>query len=342
MKLKEALLLVGMLVSVAVAMAAFMHPQGFDGVIAMVVGGESAAEPEDETVDTGSAVRSPKAAADAELRKGDRAYDSGRFNSAVTFYMIAYGAAQTPRQKQRAKRGLHQAVLANALVRGASVPSGSVGAADRFRELRTKAESSRTETDWLAAARFAAGAQLTGDVRDTVRSALDAARSGGVVETQLLSSLPHMGAKSRPLRAAMTAVGLGSAFTRPGSTASLPGGNGSGGTRRGLSDLDGPSGIGGVGAASMPHGDFSREMTGRLKQAIQWATEGLELYRQAGDTEALNRNELRTKAHKLLKQARDVFNDAQEQDPESGDLDRWMHRVMEGIAQLNKERVFGD
>lgn len=338
--MKQTIVLALLVVGLALGASVYVHPDGADGVLRML-GIERRSEPQ-----AASGTRTPDrlvdrtAAADKQIRNGDVSYDQGDFDQAYTAYMIAMTSAQTEAQRLRAETGQQRAVLAWALTH--DPPPADYAdrtARDRLTELTARARARGTEDAWLEVALFAAGAALKSDLRDAVSSALDLAAGGGAVEMRLRAALAAAGPKERSLLAAMKARGLGAGL-EAGATTALTGA----GALRHPTDDDEPSGIGGVGSAPrvrVPFGAFTAEMREKLKGAAQAEADGLEHFRLAGP-EGTDRGMHRREAHRLLKEARDVFNEALEMDPDAREVERRLQTIMRALGQLNKERVAGE
>lgn len=336
--MKQTLLLVVVTIALAVGVSVYVHPDGVQGVLGML-GLDGLVEERPAAPPATERVVDRTAAAEKQLVNGDASYDAGEFDQAWTAYGIAFGAAQTDAQTRRAATGMERAVLGWALTHDPP-PADYAGrtARDRFIELSSRARTERTEDAWLAVAQFAAAADLRTELRGTVSSALDLAVGGGPVEAVLRRSLRDAGPKERSLLTAMKARGLGAGLTV------------SGGASMDVADLhhpasdDEPSGIGGVGTAPrvrVPFGAFDAEMRERLREAAEAEAEGLEHFRLSGP-DGTDRPAHRREALRLLKQARDVYNDALEMDPDSRDVERRMQTIMRALGQLNKETVAGD
>jgi hypothetical protein len=90
-----------------------------------------------------------------------------------------------------------------------------------------------------------------------------------------------------------------------------------------------------------PSGNFKPEMKKRLAEAVDLERRAKIEFDQTGPDNP-QRKAHRKAAYDLLKQARDIFNDAYEEDSHSKELDRHIHDVMEMMSALHKEMAVGD
>jgi hypothetical protein len=90
-----------------------------------------------------------------------------------------------------------------------------------------------------------------------------------------------------------------------------------------------------------PAGNFKPETKAKLSQAVELEKKGTLEYDQSGP-DNVNRKEHRKAALDYLKQARDIYEAAQEEDSDNSSLDRRMHDVLEMISHLRKEMNLGD
>ncbi len=344
MSLRQSVLLGLVVTGVAFGASVYVHPQGLHGVLELIglEGLAPAAGPADAgdgESGTGAAARLSNAELVAgQMTQADLAYDRGDFTIAVTFYMLATNAAPGAATRARAAKGLHRALLAWALT-DAPPPADFAGrsAHARLAELREQARSQGTEEAWLELALFAKAAGLDVEAPGAVGAALDLAVVGGPVERRILNVVPRAAQRQKPLREALSLRGLG---------AGASGGTGSGATglRHPTETDDGPSGIGGTGQApriSVPFGAFSPAVRQRLKRAVVAEREGLEHFRLAGP-EGTDRSTHRSAALRLLREARDIYSEALEEDEDSSAAQARLQQVMRALGQLNKEVVSGD
>lgn len=284
-----------------------------------------------------------------ELASGDRDYDRGDFETAFFTYHAARVLASNADERYRADRGVEKAVLAWALVRGAPSVSGKPEAlVAEWKTRAAAAEAAPSEKAWLEAARWAAGAGLRDHLPYAVGQALDAARPGGFVQAHLEDAQKSAGAKAEFLAAAMASRGLGkgaplvASVPRPGGprgTSQLPRDPDVDDPHGPGSRDDEPSGIGGVNSRGIPFGAFSAATREKLRRAVSLQNKGTVAYKQAGP-DSPNRATHRETALRLLKEARDVYLEAQREDDDSQDLDERLRETLQMIAQLNKDSGF--
>lgn len=342
-----ALILVG-LAAVAFGTAVMFHPQGLAGLRRDFLGEQPAdaptrREPEPEPA---APAGGRAAGARAELDYGDEEYDRGSFAAAVTFYGTARVVAADASERDRAEKGLEKALLAEALVSGASLPTGTAGreAAEYDRRLAA-AEGHPTEDAWLELAHLAAAAGMRERLPYLVQRALDAAVSGGPVESQILRSAASGRRSAKVIHAALQARGL--AATLPpvarGGHDPLPepwdpvadqGGR-----------EDGPSGIGGTGTRGGPgpkgralYGRFTDETKRELARARELEAEGMKEYELAAPDQA-DRNEHRKRALEHLKEAREIYSAALDEDPKAEAVEYRLREVLHVLAMLKKDTV---
>jgi hypothetical protein len=329
--------------------AALVHPGGLDGLTQDLLDGLVSSAPDtsaEATVgDSEAAPRAPSGdpALDAldELGKAERAYDAGRFDSAVTFFGVARMMLEDPAQHARAASGLERAVLACSVLAGSPRTSLSPEAArTEFDRLKQQAESVPNEQNWLAASRFAAGAGLVAETPYVVERCLQSAVRGGPVEAQLRQGLsgPRRGQLVKALLARGLDATLPTATVAATSTETPNGSHGDG-------TDDGPSGIGNVGHAplssTVPFGSFDTKMRERLRRAIQLEQRGREQYELARPGSA-DRKQHRHDAMELLKQAREILVDALEADPESRGVESHLQEVNKMLSFLKKDSLLDE
>ncbi len=334
--MKQLLLLLVVALAVAFAVAVGVHPDGLVGVERLVGLGPPDSEASSaKSPLPGAWPTTPAERAENELTKAEAAYDRGEFRDALTFFGVAGVAATDETQRRRASVGAERAVLAWALVDGAGVPDlRGASARERLAELLEKARVAGTEDAWLDVVLLAQGAGLKSELPAAVAAAYDVAVHGGPVERRAANFVGLAGPHAKALRAALAARGLDvpadfePTFTEP--------------LRHPGSHDDGPSGIGGVGAAAplkvprVPRGAFDDAMRRRLEQAVIDERDGLEHFRLAGP-DGTDRPLHRREAYRLLKKARDVYNDALEMDPRSSDCEARMQETMRALALASKE-----
>ena len=260
-----------------------------------------------------------------ELRQAETAYDAGDFGRAVDFYAVARADAD-PDVRSRATRGLQKAILAWALTLDVPLPTPLPDDPDADVALRqAKADKSPSEKAWYDLTIYAAGCGSARKLPFLTRQAIDWAQPGGPVEKRLTSVLATSGSRAGMLRAAMQAQGfLGpvdpvAAAEKPHPAARSP-------ARTKLVP---------------PSGSFTPATKSKLSDAVEFETEGAREYDLSGPDNA-DRKLHRKASLRLLIQARDIYEIALEEDPNSVALDRRMHDVMEMISHLRKEMNLGD
>lgn len=338
-------LLVGFLVLAAVlAGVEITHPKGVRGLFAELTGSRngSASAPRQGT---GPAEKTAtKAAGPTEywgpgaekpLAWGDRDYDRGDFDGAISNYGSARALAANPDERRRANQGLERSLLAGALVRGAAKTAGTPAelTAEAMKRV-SAAESNPSEKTWLETVRWLAGAGQRERLPYAVGQALDLARPGGFVQGALEDALRTAEHRRDDLIVAMAGRGL--ATLPPPSSA----GQGTASTKPRNQGAEETSGIGGVRDRGIPFGAFSAETREKLKKAARLEREGTIAYRAAGP-DSPNRTENRHTAVACLKQVREIYQAALEEDSGSRDLDERLKDVMLMLAQLKKDEGIG-
>jgi hypothetical protein len=343
---------VGLILVAAGAAVEVVHPKGLAGLWGDLAGGSAAPRADVAATPvqgTPSAPVEPTEPAPVEfwgpgatkeLASADRDYDRGDFESAFFTYHASRVLASNQDERYRADRGIEKSVLAWAVVRGAASVAGKpADLAEQWKARVAAVEAAPSETAWLEAARWAAGAGLRDRLPYAVGQTLDAARTGGFVQAHLEDVAKSAGAKSEFLAAAMAARGIGKpAVVAKGSSGSRA----SPRTPAPPMDLDpapaddGPSGIGGVNRRGIPFGRFSAATREKLRRAVGLQEKGALAYRGASP-DSPNRVANRETALRLLKEARGVYLEAQAEDSTSDDLDERLRETMQMIAQLNKD-----
>lgn len=263
--------------------------------------------------------RSPQ---NLDLAAAEKAYDAGDFSAAIERYRVA--RADSDRAvAERAARGLERAVLGWALVHGAKAPAVLPEDADGDVARRQAAiEAAPSEEAWLALTRFAAGCASARTLPYLVQQTIAAASPGGPVEARLLETLASAGPRAYVLREAMLAQGL---FRAEDPVASAV---------KSKPKTPPPPAI------APPTGKFTPATKEKLARAAALEAEGAREFELSGPDNA-QRREHRKIALDRLKQARDIYQDAQEED-DSADLGRHLRAVMEMIAHLHKEMSVGE
>src|SRR5206468_1218645 len=92
---------------------------------------------------------------------------------------------------------------------------------------------------------------------------------------------------------------------------------------------------------TVPVGRFKPETKSKLDQAVDLEKKGALEYDLSGPDNP-QRKQHRKSALDYLKQARDIYQAAEEEDETSPSLGRRLQQVMEMISHLNKESSLGD
>lgn len=344
--------------AIVVALLEVVHPKGVVGLLHELLDFKPAAAPADRQGSAATdAPRAPEPekidaawgpGATQELSWADRDYDRGDFDGAVSNYGSARVLAANADERYRAAKGLEKSLLAWAVIRGAPKVGGTPAELDAaYQKQLATAEASQDEKTWIDLVRWTSGAGLRDRLVYVVGQALDRARPGGHVQAVLEDSLLAAGTKRDLLAAAMASRGLGkgaplaalpvATASRPAPSAATPPASGIGGTAKPPAE---ESGIGGVGQRGVPFGHFTADMRTKLRTAIELERKGTVAYGQAGP-DSPNRADNRHTALTCLKEARDIYQAALEQDNDSRDLDERLKDVMRMLAQLKKDEGVG-
>jgi hypothetical protein len=283
----------------------------------------SSPEPKKPAPETPAAPPAP-VSGDAEVREAERAYDAGDFSKATDLF-VAARADTSAVLHDRAVRGLYKSVLAWALTKNAPLPNPIP--ADPEGEVATRqaaADRTPSERAWYDVLIYAAGVGATRKLPSLAHEAIQCATSGGPVMTKLNEVLAGGGPRAMVLREAMDAERL----LDPADPYGDP-------TARGAGKRAPAS------ASLPPAGNFKPQTKLKLAQAVDLERQGTVEYGKTGP-ENPDRKSHRKKAYDLLKQARDIYEAAQEEDPLSKELDRHLHTVMEMLSPLHKEMALGD
>lgn len=345
-------LLTGLLVLSAVLAGIEMsHPRGVAGLFGDLTGKKKRTSTSPD-VRLGTAAPAPAAqpaaqpaqrwgpGAAKQLSWGDRDYDRGDFDGAVANYGASRVLAGDDDERRRATTGLERALLAAALVRGAAAVKGSPSelSAEAAKRI-SAAEAAPSEKLWLETARWLAGAGEKDRLSYAVGQALDLARPGGFVQAALEDALPTAEHRRDDLAGAMASRGLREGT--PLASMPVPGPHVMATKRTPAASPPGESsGIGGVNERGIPFGKFSTATREKLRKAIQLEKQGTIAYR-AATPDSPNRLENRRTALDCLKQARDAYQAALEEDSDCPDLDERLKDVMLMIAQLKKDEGIG-
>jgi hypothetical protein len=311
---------------VSVFVAGFMIHLFLPGGLPRVLDKLTSSAPEPRKVAPAAPATERPAApsADETVREAEKAYDAGDFSRAVDLFVSAR-ADSTAVLHDRAVRGLYKAVLAWALTKNAPLPSPIPDDADAAVAARqAAADRAPSERAWYDVLVYAAGVGATRKLPALAHEAIGCATGGGPVTTKLNEVLAAGGPRAAVLREAMDSERLldpadpyalaspHPAAKRPTAVAALP-----------------------------PSGNFKPETRMKLAQAMDLEARGKAEYDQTGPDNP-QRKAHRKAAFDLIKQARDIYTAAQEEDPNSRDLDRRMHDVMEMLSSLHKEMAVGE
>jgi hypothetical protein len=337
MSLRQTLLLIVITLLAGLGAAVFMHPRGADGVRDLLGIGKIWEAQSPATGGASDPVINKAQTTANQLRYGDEAYDAGNFDGALTFYSIAI-ISDDATQRSAAQRGLARAVLAWAVVQDAPAPNfGGRTGDERYAELLGRASTEQTEQAWLDTVLFAAGAKRVADLPGAVDTLFEVVRTAGPVETRLQNVLRNGTRNAKNLTTAMTAIGLDH--------------GGSGGMLAGLEHEDDASAGGarsGIGFTNktapsyrIPFGEFPNSFRPKLEEAAKAEFEGLQHAEDAGP-DGDDRPAHRREALRLLRIARDIYNEALEIDPESSDVQRHLKQVNIAYSRVRKSATFPD
>jgi hypothetical protein len=271
-----------------------------------------------------------EAKTDSELRAAEKAYDAGEFGRALEHYVVARADAD-PESRARANRGLTKAVLAWGLTLQPKPPV--VEPADPDAEVakrQAQAESQGTERAWYDATMYAAGSAASRRrLPYLVGHALQVSQRGGPVEARLKQVLEIAGPRSELLRTAMVDQGILEPVDPVGPT--------SGPVVAKAPKIKPPIHT----RIYPPTGKFKEATKAQLAVAVEWETQGAEEFALSGPDNA-QRKEHRKTALELLKKARSVYQQAEEEDPDARGIGDRLKNVMEMISHLHKEMGFGE
>lgn len=258
-----------------------------------------------------------------DLRSAERAYDLGDFDHAIDFFVAARADADRE-YRDRAASGLQKAVLAWALTFNAPLPSPLPDDPDaEIARRHAAAEKDPNERAWYDLTLYVAAVAPGPKLRYLAQQALGAAMPGGPVETRLNEVLAVGGKRGYLLRDALQQQGL-LAPRDPAADDGRP------------APVRKPAK-----ALSPPAGNFTEATKAKLAKGAEFEEKGTAEYDQTGP-ENPQRQAHRKAAYNFLKQARDIYEAAQEENPNSPDLDRHLHAVMEMLSPLRKEMGIGD
>ncbi len=311
--------------AVAATMAHLFFPGGLPAIWAKVTGPAEAPPPEPSRSAALEMRLGNAPDGDDELHRAERALDAGEFGLATDLFLAARADGNAS-IRERAERELHDAVLAWALTLGVEAPSPPPADPDGevARAVRA-AEDSPGEKAWYDAAMLAAGCGVRTKLRYLTRQAVTCALPNGPVATRLKAVLPIAGNRAATLREAMVAAGF---VEDPVASAAGP-----------VKPPQAPQPAGR--AFAPPAGKFRPETRARLVRAVDLERKGTEEFDQCGPDDPKRKEHLKA-AIGYLRDARDIYQEAEDEDPDSRDLAEHLHRVMEMISHVNKERTLGD
>ncbi len=190
-----------------------------------------------------------------------------------------------------------------------------------------------SEKAWYDLTMYAAACGPSRKLKFLAQLALSTALPDGPVESRLKKVLERAGSRTTPLREAMLAEHfLSNEPVDPVAAATAPRPDGA--------QRPKPSAPTKV-PISMPVGKFTPATLSKLEQAVDLEKRGVIEYDLSGPDNA-DRKKHRKAALDYLKQARDIYQGAQDEDENSPSLGRRLQQVMEMISHLNKETNVGD
>jgi hypothetical protein len=270
---------------------------------------------------------------ESELKTAERAFDAGDFARAVDAFLAARADAD-PDYRERAERGLRKAILAWALTVNPSPLDAKPEDPDAEIARRQKqAESMPSEQAWYDVTMYAAACGASRKLPFLAQQAISSALRDGPVEVRLKKVLERAGSRTTMLKDAMTTEGfLDREPVDPVASAAAPRPDGV--------DRAKPPAAPKIPIA-IPIGKFTPATYAKLEQAIDAEKKGAIEYDLCGPDNP-KRKEHRKAAVDYLKQARDIYQAAQEEDPDSPSLGRRLQQVMEMISHLHKEMNLGE
>ncbi len=327
--LMKFLLLLVVTVALALGFAAVFVPGGVEGLLAKVFPSDPkpAAEPAPEQRPAPAA----KPTGADELREAESEYDAGRFGGAIDHFVLARVDVD-PDRRDRVARGLEKAVLAWALTMNAAPPSPMPDDPDaEVARRQAAAEKDPSEHAWYETTMYAAGCGLLRKLPYLADQAIRCASEGGPVATRLRRVLEVGVSRGTLLREEMLARG----FIVPADPVGEPD------SIRPVAKAPPKIVTRGPNPIYPPSGKFKAATKEKLAQAVSLEKRGTTEYDLCGPDNP-QRKEHRKAALDLLKQAREIYLDAEDEDPDSGDLAKRLQVVLEMISHLNKETNLGD
>lgn len=300
-------------------------PGGLPAVYERFAARESAAKPAPPPAPAAPPAEG-QALGETELRDAERAYDAGDFARSVELF-VAARADSGPALRDRITRGLQKAILAWALTSNVEPPSPLPDDPDgEVARRQAAADAAPGEQAWFDVTMYAAGCGSSRKLPYLAQQALACAVGGGPVEQRLKLVLARGGPRANILRDAMSEMGLlepvdpVAAAERPKTAGTKPAAKTS---------------------IATPGGAFKPATKTKLAKAVELERKGTAEYELSGPDNA-QRKQHRKAAVELLKQARDIYQEAQEEDPDSPDLGSRLRTVMEMISHLHKEMSLGE
>jgi hypothetical protein len=262
------------------------------------------------------------------IKDADKAYDRGDFVRAIDSYLAARADADSD-YRDRGARGLPKAVLAWALTVDVPPPDPMPADPDAEIALRQKAtEDAPSERAWYDLLTYAAGCGARAKLWYLSERAVGSALHQGPVEKRLRAVLEIAGPRAVPLRDAMRANGfLDTEPVDPYETAAKP--------------KPAPSNAPAKTRIEVPSGKFSDATKKKLAEAVELETKGTAEYAMTGPDNPA-RKQHRRPALDLLKKARDIYDAASEEDPNSLMLRDRLQEVRKLILDLQKEMSLGE
>jgi hypothetical protein len=261
------------------------------------------------------------------LKDAEKSYDEGDFLHAIDCYLAARADAD-PDYRDRGARGLQKAVFAWALTVDVAPPEPMPRDVDAEVARRQKAtEDAPSESAWYDLLTYAAGCGARTKLWYLSERAIGAARRQGPVETRLRAVLAIAGPRAVFLRDAMRANGLlDTEPVDPYTEAAKP-----------KKAATAPA----KARISVPSGRFSEATKKKLAEAVELETKGTAEYEMTGPDNPA-RKQHRRPALDLLKKAREIYDAASEEDPNSLMLRDRLTEVRKMILDLQKEMSLGE
>jgi hypothetical protein len=313
-------------IGIVLLMVHLFLPGGLPNALDRLTRFETAKKP----VATETSEKAPEVAAARTtdwLKDAEKAYDAGDFVKAIDAYLAARTDAN-PDYRDRGARGLQKSVLAWALTTNVAPPDPMPDDVDAEVALRQKkTEEAPSERAWYDLLTYAAGCGARGKLWYLAERAVGSALRQGPVETRLRAVLEIAGPRASSLREAMRANGfLESEPVDPYDVAVKP--------KPATVSVAKPR-------VTVPSGKFSEATKKRLAEAVEYEVKGRAEYEQTGPDNPA-RKQHRRPALDLLKKAREIYDVASEEDPDSLMLRDRLTEVRKLILDLQKEMSIGE